>query len=71
MATRVTDREQIRRLLDTGAQLIEVLPRHEYDLEHIAGAGHIWLRDLDADAPGGSTGTPRSSSTATTRCFET
>ncbi len=51
MPTRVTEREQIRELLDGGAQLVEVLPREEYDVEHIAGAMHIWLRDLDRDAP--------------------
>jgi rhodanese-related sulfurtransferase len=51
MPTRVMDREEIRRLMDTGAALVEVLPREEYEFEHIAGATHIWLRDLDRVAP--------------------
>lgn len=51
MPTRVTDREHIRLLMDDGAQLVEVLPREEYESEHIAGALHIWLRKLDTEAP--------------------
>ncbi|WP_084037188.1 rhodanese-like domain-containing protein [Haloechinothrix halophila] len=51
MATRVTDRERVQRLVDDGAQLVEVLPRAEYEHEHIAGARHIWLRKLDTEAP--------------------
>lgn len=51
MPTRVTEREQIRRLREEGAQLVEVLPREEYEFEHIAGATHIWLRKLDSEAP--------------------
>jgi rhodanese-related sulfurtransferase len=51
MPTRVMDREQIRRLVAEGAQLVEVLPREEYEFEHIAGAVHIWLRRLDDEAP--------------------
>lgn len=51
MPTRVTDRAVLRRLLADGAQLVEVLPRAEYEFEHIAGASHIWLRKLDSEAP--------------------
>lgn len=51
MPSQVTDREQIRRLCADGAQLVEVLPREEFEAEHIAGATHIWLRKLDSEAP--------------------
>jgi rhodanese-related sulfurtransferase len=33
-------------MLKTGAQLVEVLPRREYDEEHLPGAISIPLREL-------------------------
>ena len=52
------DREQLIRLLDEGAQLVEVLPREEYEEEHLPGAVNIPLRqlarragELDRDRP--------------------
>jgi rhodanese-related sulfurtransferase len=45
------ERAEVQRLVEAGAQLVEVLPRGEYDHEHIAGARHIPLRELDARAP--------------------
>ena len=44
------DRDQLRRLLDQGAQLVEVLPAEEYREEHLPGAINIPLRRIDADA---------------------
>jgi rhodanese-related sulfurtransferase len=44
------DREQLRRLLDQGAQLVEVLPAEEYREEHLPGAINIPLGRIDADA---------------------
>ncbi len=41
------DRSQLRKLLDEGAQLVEVLPRQEYEEEHLPGAISIPLRELD------------------------
>jgi rhodanese-related sulfurtransferase len=42
------DRNTVRRLLhDEGAQLVEVLPRAEYDEEHLPGALHVPLQALD------------------------
>ena len=41
-------RDDVVRLLDSGAQLVEVLPQAEYDEEHIAGALNIPLKTLDA-----------------------
>ena len=44
------DRRQVEQLLAEGAQLVEVLPREEYEEEHLPGAIHISLRKIDADA---------------------
>ena len=44
------DYESLRRLLDDGAQLVEVLPREEYEEEHLPGAINIPLKELDADS---------------------
>jgi rhodanese-related sulfurtransferase len=41
-----------RRMHREGAQFVEVLPKSEYDEEHIPGAVHIPLRDLEGLAPG-------------------
>jgi len=47
----VIDRHRLRRLVeDEQAQLVEVLPRDEYDEEHLPGALHLPLKQLDADA---------------------
>ena len=42
-------REEVRQLLEKGAQLVEVLPREEYDEEHIAGAINIPLKELNRE----------------------
>lgn len=44
------DLAQLKRLLDEGAELIEVLPEAEYAEEHLPGATNIPLKRLDADA---------------------
>ena len=38
-----------KRLLHEGAQVVEVLPRPEYDEEHLPGAISIPLKTLDAE----------------------
>lgn len=43
------DREQVQRLLEQGAQLVEVLPQDEYEDEHLPGAINIPLKALDAE----------------------
>jgi rhodanese-related sulfurtransferase len=43
-------REELRRLVDTGAQLVEVLPANEYDEDHLPGAINLPLRHLETDA---------------------
>jgi rhodanese-related sulfurtransferase len=44
------ERDELRTLIEQGAQVVEVLPREEYDYEHIAGAVHIPLREVDERA---------------------
>jgi rhodanese-related sulfurtransferase len=46
MMTQV-DRNEVKRLLSQGAQLVEVLPRAEYEEEHLAGGINIFLKHLD------------------------
>jgi rhodanese-related sulfurtransferase len=41
--------DQLQRLLATGAQLVEVLPRDEYEEMHLPGAIHLPLKELDGD----------------------
>jgi rhodanese-related sulfurtransferase len=44
------DRDDVRRLLEQEqAQLVEVLPAEEYELEHLPGAINIPLKQLDAE----------------------
>jgi rhodanese-related sulfurtransferase len=35
------NRDHVRRLVDDGAQLVEVLERRQYELAHLPGAVHI------------------------------
>jgi hypothetical protein len=47
----VIDRDGLRRLVDDEhVQLVEVLPKEEYDEEHLPGALHLPLKQLDAHA---------------------
>jgi rhodanese-related sulfurtransferase len=39
-------RDQVRQLLEQGAQLVEVLPEPEYEDEHLPGAINIPLKTL-------------------------
>jgi rhodanese-related sulfurtransferase len=44
------DRGEVVRLGEhERAQVIEVLPRGEYDWAHLEGAAHLWLGDMDAE----------------------
>jgi rhodanese-related sulfurtransferase/CBS domain-containing protein len=43
------DYQGLRRLLDEGAQLVEVLPADEYEEERLPGAISIPLKELDAE----------------------
>ena len=44
------DRHEVRRLVETGAQLVEVLPSSEYEEDHLPGAINLPLRQLEARA---------------------
>ncbi len=39
-------RDEVQRLLEEGAQLVEVLPSKEYEEEHLPGAINIPLKEL-------------------------
>ena len=41
---------EVQSLVDGGAQLVEVLPREEYEEQHLPGAIGIPLRKIDAEA---------------------
>ncbi len=43
-------KDEVRELLEGGAQLIEVLPREEYQEKHLSGAINIPLKELDREA---------------------
>jgi rhodanese-related sulfurtransferase len=45
--------DRVRQLVREGAQLVEVLPRQEYEEQHLPGAISIPLKELDADAVAG------------------
>lgn len=43
-------RDEVRRLVDRGAQLVEVLPSPEYEEDHLPGAIHLPLRQIETRA---------------------
>jgi rhodanese-related sulfurtransferase len=43
------DRDEVRRLVGEGAQLVEVLPRPEYEEEHLPGAINLPLKELNRE----------------------
>jgi rhodanese-related sulfurtransferase len=43
-------RDEVRKLVDLGAQLVEVLPSPEYEEDHLPGAIHLPLRQIEARA---------------------
>ncbi|MFN2587029.1 MAG: rhodanese-like domain-containing protein [Actinomycetota bacterium] len=44
--------DEVLRLLESGAQLVEVLPAEEYEEEHLPGAINIPLKTLDSESAG-------------------
>jgi phage shock protein E len=42
------DRDRVQELVRAGAQLVEVLPRENYEGEHLPGAVNLPLRELNA-----------------------
>ena len=47
---REIDREQVRRFMEQGAQIVDVLPAGEYGEEHLPGAINLPLRRIEAQA---------------------
>ena len=47
---REIDRDGVRRLMEQGAQLVEVLPAREYDEDHLPGAINLPLRKIETEA---------------------
>ncbi len=43
------DRFEVQHLLTEGAQLVEVLPKGEFDEEHLVGAIHLPLKQLSPE----------------------
>src|SRR5205085_2154976 len=43
-------RDEVQRLVASGAQLAEVLPKDEYEDEHLPGAIHLPLRRVEKEA---------------------
>lgn len=48
MSITSVDLPGLRRLIEDGAQLVEVLPEHEYGEQHLPGAVNMPLKELDA-----------------------
>lgn len=44
------DRDEVRRLVGIGAQLVEVLPSSEYEEDHLPGAINLPLRQIEERA---------------------
>ena len=40
-------KDEVRKLFELGAQLVEVLPREEYEEAHLPGAINVSLKELD------------------------
>lgn len=53
MPTPVHTAEDVRRLIAEGAQLVEVLPRDEYEEQHLPGAVNLPLKELNAATASG------------------
>ena len=52
MAERI-EVERLRELMDSGVQVVEVLPAEDYDPLHLPGAVNIPLKKLDAETTAG------------------
>jgi rhodanese-related sulfurtransferase len=44
------DRDQLQDMVRRGAQLVEVLPAHEYEEDHLPGARSIPLRNINRES---------------------
>jgi rhodanese-related sulfurtransferase len=46
---RGVDRDEVRRLMEQGAQIVDVLPAREYGEDHLPGAINLPLRKIETD----------------------
>jgi rhodanese-related sulfurtransferase len=44
------DRDEVRRLMEQDAQIVDVLPAREYGEEHLPGAINLPLRKIETEA---------------------
>lgn len=44
------DREAVRRLMERGAQIVDVLPAREYSEDHLPGAVNLPIRRIETEA---------------------
>ena len=44
------DTDEVRRLLEAGAQVVDVMPAEEFVEEHLPGAVNLPLTNMDAEA---------------------
>lgn len=44
------DREGVRRLIEKGAQVVDVLPAKEYGEDHLPGAINLPMRRIESEA---------------------
>jgi rhodanese-related sulfurtransferase len=44
------DRDEARRLIERGAQLVDVLPANEFEDDHLPGAINMPLRRIEGEA---------------------
>ena len=44
------DRDEVRRLMEQGAQIVDVLPAREYGEDHLPGAINLPLRKIETEA---------------------
>ena len=50
MPREIHDRRAVQELMKQGAQVVEVLPREEYEEDHLPGAIHLPLRKIESEA---------------------
>ena len=50
MPIELHDRGAVQDLMDRGAQVVEVLPLEEFEEDHLPGAIHLPLRDIETEA---------------------
>jgi rhodanese-related sulfurtransferase len=50
MPRELHDRQEVQTLMNRGAQVVEVLPREEFEEDHLPGAIHLPLREIETEA---------------------